>query len=76
MMLMVVIPKNKNNMDLFHSYVLGGIEVLYEQFTEDCTTRDDYINQIYDVVTKFKEDVEGIPYADRIGEIIDNKYTV
>ncbi|MGB4503816.1 MAG: hypothetical protein WBI44_02840 [Syntrophaceticus sp.] len=68
--------KNEKNMELFHSYVLGGIEVLYEQFTKDCTTRDDYINKIYDVVTSFKEEVEGIPYADRIGEIIDNKYTV
>ncbi len=68
--------KNKKNMELFHSYVLGGIEVLYEQFTEDCITQDDYINKIYDVVTKFKDEVEGVPYADRIGEIIDNKYIV
>ncbi|KIL37315.1 hypothetical protein SD71_01060 [Cohnella kolymensis] len=30
----------KENMDLFHSYVFGGIEVLYEKY-EDCTTTDD-----------------------------------
>lgn len=68
--------KNKKDMELFHSYVLGGIEVLFEQFTEGCATQDDYINRIYEVVTEFKEEVDGIPYAERIGEVIDNRYTV
>lgn len=68
--------KNMKNMELFHSYVLGGIEVLYEQFTENCTTRDDYINRIYEVVNNFNEEIRGISYADRIGELIENNYTV
>jgi hypothetical protein len=58
------------NMDLFNSYVLGGIEVLYEKFTEDCTTKEDYINKIYEVVSSFKEEIEGVEFKDKIKEVI------
>ena len=37
-------------MKLFNSYVRGGIEWLYEQFTSGATTRDEYIAKIYDEV--------------------------
>jgi len=47
------------NMELFHSYVFGGIEVLYEKLAEDSTTIDDYINQVYQVVEAFKNDIDG-----------------
>jgi hypothetical protein len=60
------------NMQLFNSYVLGGIEVLYEKFTEDCTTQEDYINKIYDVVSNFKEEIEGIKYHDKIKEVMED----
>ncbi|MHB8170946.1 MAG: hypothetical protein ACYDG6_05330 [Thermincolia bacterium] len=62
--------KNIKNMELFNSYVLGGIEVLYERFAENCTTKDDYINRIYEVVTNFKDEIEGIPYSEKIKEVI------
>jgi hypothetical protein len=58
------------NMQLFNSYVLGGIEVLYEKFTEDCTTNQDYMNKIYDVVSNFKEEIESVEYSDRIREVL------
>ncbi|CAG9607745.1 hypothetical protein [Pseudoneobacillus rhizosphaerae] len=58
------------NMNLFNSYVLGGIEVLFEKFTEDCTTKEDYINKIYEVVSNFKDEIEGVEYNDRIKEVI------
>ena len=29
----------QKNMELFHSYVRGGIEVMYEQFTDGCLTQ-------------------------------------
>lgn len=64
--------KNKKNMDLFHSYVFGGIEFLYEKFTENCATKDDYINKIFEVVTSFKEEIEGISYKDRIKEVMND----
>jgi hypothetical protein len=59
------------NMQLFTSYVLGGIEVLYEKFTEDCTTKEDYLNKIYEVLSNFKEEIEGVEYSDRIKEVIE-----
>jgi len=58
------------NMDLFNSYVLGGIEELYEQFTNGATSRDDYINRIYDVTVKFKEEMEGIDYESKLKELV------
>lgn len=58
------------NMDLFNSYVLGGIEELYEQFTNGATSRDDYINRIYDITVKFKEEMEGIDYESKLKELV------
>jgi len=58
-----------DNMKLFNSYVLGGIEVLYEQYTSSATSREDYINRIYDVTEKFKEKMEGIDYENRLKEL-------
>lgn len=45
------------NMKLFNSYVLGGIEFLYEEFTDGCETRDACIKKIYNVVTDFYNDL-------------------
>lgn len=58
------------NMELFNSYVLGGILELYEQFADGATSRDDYINRIYDVTVKFNEEIEGIDYGSKLQEII------
>ncbi|PFL68551.1 hypothetical protein COJ36_07095 [Priestia megaterium] len=59
------------NMEMFNSYVLGGIEVLYEKFTEDCTTKEDYIDKIHEIVSNFKEEIEGVEYNDKIKEVIE-----
>lgn len=59
------------NMRLFNKYVLGGIEVLYEKFTEDCTTKEDYIDKIYEVTKGFYEETEGVEYSDKIKEAIE-----
>lgn len=61
----------KENIDVFHSYVSGGIEVLYEKFAEDCTTKDDYINKIYEVVSSFEKDVDGSSFGDLINTMIN-----
>lgn len=60
----------KQNMELFHDYVRGGIEVMYEQFTDSCQTQDDYLNRTYEVMTTFKKEIEGISYADEISKLI------
>ena len=58
------------NMELFHDYVRGGIEVMYEQFTDGCQTPDDYISKTYDVMTTFKKEIEGVSYADELSKLI------
>ena len=58
------------NMYLFNSYVFGGIEELYEQFTIGATSREDYINRIYDITVKFKEEMEGIDYERKLKELL------
>lgn len=58
------------NMELFNSYVRGGIEYLYEKFSEDCVTEDDYLNKVYEFVNRFKFDVQGESYDDLIQNII------
>jgi hypothetical protein len=59
-------------MKLFHAYVCGGIEFLYEKF-QDCTTNDDYIEKMYEIVERFKHDLENNTYDDAIRQIIDSR---
>lgn len=49
-------PDTPENMKLFNSYVRGGIEWLYEQFTSGATTKDEYLAKIYEIVENFKEE--------------------
>ncbi len=47
-------PENPENMRLFNSYVRGGLEWLYEQFTSGATTKDEYLAKIYEIVDAFE----------------------
>lgn len=44
------------NLDLFHQYMRGGVEWLYEQITEGATTQDDYLLRIVEMVKRYSED--------------------
>ena len=59
-----------NNLRLFNSYVLGGIEVLFEKLTEGCTTQEDYINKMYEFVSNMKEEMEGIEYDEKLKDVL------
>ena len=48
--------EEKKRFELFNSYVRGGIEWLYEQFTTGTTTHDEYIAKINEIVSSFKEE--------------------
>lgn len=61
----------KKCLELFHSYVRGGIEVLYEQFTDGCATTDDYLSRIYEVMTTFKNEINGISYKDELTKMVN-----
>lgn len=65
--------KHNSDMQLFHSYVFGGIEVLYEQFTSGAINREDYIDKIYDITASFKEEIDGISPEDELKKLVKNK---
>ena len=54
------------NMEVYDSYVLGGIEYMYEVFAYGCVKIDDYIERIYQTVRDFKEDCANIDYEEEI----------
>ena len=64
--------KLRDNIEIFYSYVLGGIEVLYESLTESCAVELDFIDKAYDKMKSFREELQGIPYGDRISELISD----
>ncbi|MBR1579028.1 MAG: hypothetical protein IJ668_00790 [Selenomonadaceae bacterium] len=49
----------KKNLELFHSYVRGGIELMYERFTDGCHSKDDYMLKIHDIMESFREELDG-----------------
>lgn len=58
------------NMELFHSYVRGGIEEMYEQFSDGCSTREDYINKTYEVLSTFRQEIAGLSYEDELAKLL------
>lgn len=57
----------KENMQLFNSYFLGGLEVLHEQFVDQCISEDDFLKAMFDYVRHFDEEQNG----DALKESID-----
>lgn len=47
--------KDDADLALYDSYVLGGVEVLYEKLVEGCSKPDDYINHLYDFLDEFND---------------------
>ncbi len=47
--------KLKAGMEVFNSYARGGIEWLYEKFTDGATTKEDYLQKIAEIVRDFDE---------------------
>lgn len=47
--------EDPNDMNLFDSYVRGGVDVLYEKLIEGATSTDDYLNHLFDFVEDFQE---------------------
>ena len=62
------------DIQLFDSYVLGGIDVLYEKLVDGSTDPAEYINRMYDFVEEFNERFnEGINSKDIMDLCRDNK---
>jgi len=46
------------NLDIFHQYLRGGVEWLFENINENATTTEDYLDKIKDIVFLYAEDFE------------------
>lgn len=51
--------KLKEGMEVFNSYARGGIEWLYEKFTENATSKEDYLERLANIVLEFNQDYSG-----------------
>lgn len=60
----------KKNLELFHDYVRGGIDLMYEKFTDGCMTREDYLERTFNVMTEFKSELDGIDYSAELAKLI------
>ena len=58
------------NMKLFNSYFLGGLEVLHEEFVEKCITDNDYLKAIFDYVRHFEQEQDGEGLKNSINEFL------
>ena len=63
--------KMNDNMELFHSYVLGGVEKIYELYTSDITSKDEYIERMYEVLSEF-QNTSIIQNGELSQELLDN----
>lgn len=61
----------KNNMKIYNSYFLGGLEIMHEQFVEQCITDDDYLKKIFDFVRHFEEEQNGEALKASINKILN-----
>ena len=61
----------KNNMKIFNAYFYGGLEILHEQFVEQCITDDDYLKKIFDYVRHFDEEQNGELLKESIEKILN-----
>jgi len=59
-----------DNIKLFHSYVLGGIEVLYEKYSDGCNTPEDYMERIFTLLQDFQEEIQGISYENKLAQLM------
>ena len=64
------IDESKKNWELFNDYVRGGIDIMYEKFTADCSNRDEYFERIFSVMTEFQKELEGIDYEAELAKLI------
>lgn len=60
----------RKNIELFNDYVRGGIELMYENFTDGCTTREDYMNKVHEILLTFKSEMEGVSYEEELAKLV------
>lgn len=59
------------NMAVFNSYFLGGLEVLHEEFVDECLDRDAYLQKLYSFSKNFYESQNGTALEAAINQILN-----
>ena len=62
--------KVQENLNIFNSYVLGGIEEMYNKFIIDCSSSEDYIKRTFEIVKTFKDEIDGVSYKEKIDKLL------
>lgn len=58
-------------MKIYNSYFLGGLEVLHEEFVDQCIDEDSYLKQMFDYVRHFDEEQDGDALKEGIEKFIN-----
>ena len=59
------------NMAVFNAYFLGGLEVLHEEFVDECLDRDAYLQKMYTFSKNFYESQDGAAIEEAINLILN-----
>lgn len=59
------------NMAIFNAYFLGGLEVLHEQFVDECLDRDACLQKMYTFSKQFYEAQDGTALEEAINKILN-----
>lgn len=60
------------NMKIFNSYFLGGLEVLHEMFVDECIDDDAYLSKIHEFVNHFYEEQDGDALKEGINKFLNS----
>ncbi len=60
----------EENMRIFNAYFLGGLEVLHEEFVDECLEEDDYLKKMYEFSKNFYESQDGEALEQAINVIL------
>lgn len=61
-----------DNMAVYNSYFLGGLEVLHEQFVDECFDEDAYLQKMHSFSKQFYDSQDGEALKDAINQILNN----
>ena len=59
------------NMAVFNTYFLGGLEVLHEEFVDECLDRDAYLQKMYTFSKNFYDAQDGAAIEEAINLILN-----
>jgi len=62
----------KENLEIFNDYVRGGIDLMWEKFTEGCMTREDYLEKTFEIMKEFQSELNGIDYSAELAKLINS----